>query len=39
MPDRIKAWTKDGSLRHASYKGLRDDQDNTAVFDTADRAT
>ncbi|MBB2674532.1 UNVERIFIED_ORG: bifunctional non-homologous end joining protein LigD [Rhizobium esperanzae] len=26
-------WTHDGKLRHASYKGLRDDQDDTAVYD------
>ncbi|OWV71158.1 ATP-dependent DNA ligase [Rhizobium sp. R339] len=26
-------WTEDGSLRHPSYKGLREVQDNAAVFD------
>jgi bifunctional non-homologous end joining protein LigD len=28
-----RAWTDDGKLRHASYKGLRDVQDNAAVYD------
>ncbi|PDS74701.1 non-homologous end-joining DNA ligase [Rhizobium sp. L43] len=28
-----RAWTHDGKLRHASYKGLREVQDNAAVFD------
>jgi bifunctional non-homologous end joining protein LigD len=27
-----RAWTDDGKLRHASYKGLRDISDNAAVF-------
>ncbi len=27
-----RAWTDDGKLRHASYKGLRDVQDNAFVF-------
>ncbi|KAA0685983.1 ATP-dependent DNA ligase [Neorhizobium sp. P12A] len=27
-----RAWTEDGKLRHASYKGLRDEQDNAAVY-------
>jgi bifunctional non-homologous end joining protein LigD len=27
-----RAWTHDGKLRHASYKGLRDVQDNAAVY-------
>ena len=27
-----RAWTNDGKLRHASYKGLRDVQDNAAVL-------
>jgi len=27
-----RAWTHDGSLRHASYKGLRERQDNAAVY-------
>jgi bifunctional non-homologous end joining protein LigD len=27
-----RAWTHDGKLRHASYKGLREVQDNAAVF-------
>jgi bifunctional non-homologous end joining protein LigD len=26
-----RAWTHDGKLRHASYKGLRERQDNTAI--------
>ncbi|MBA1346007.1 non-homologous end-joining DNA ligase [Rhizobium sp. WYCCWR 11146] len=28
-----RAWTDDGKLRHASYKGLRDKQDNAAVYE------
>ncbi|MGO7022907.1 non-homologous end-joining DNA ligase [Rhizobium johnstonii] len=28
-----RAWTEDGKLRHASYKGLRELQDNAAVFE------
>ncbi|TBG38539.1 ATP-dependent DNA ligase [Rhizobium leguminosarum] len=28
-----RAWTGDGKLRHASYKGLREAQDNAAVFE------
>lgn len=27
-----RAWTRDGSLRHASYKGLREQQDNAAIY-------
>ncbi|MBY4613642.1 non-homologous end-joining DNA ligase [Rhizobium redzepovicii] len=27
-----RAWTHDGKLRHASYKGLRDAADNTAAY-------
>jgi bifunctional non-homologous end joining protein LigD len=27
-----RAWTEDGKLRHASYKGLRDAADNPAVY-------
>ncbi len=33
----FRGWTDDGSLRHASYKGLREIQDNAAVFDIADK--
>ncbi|MBB2754621.1 UNVERIFIED_ORG: bifunctional non-homologous end joining protein LigD [Rhizobium aethiopicum] len=33
----FRGWTKDGSLRHASYKGLREVQDNAAVFDINDK--
>ncbi|MDC7746834.1 non-homologous end-joining DNA ligase [Rhizobium binxianense] len=29
----FRGWTDDGSLRHASYKGLREVQDDAAVFD------
>jgi bifunctional non-homologous end joining protein LigD len=29
----FRGWTREGSLRHASYKGLREVQDNAAVFD------
>ncbi|KRB58448.1 ATP-dependent DNA ligase [Rhizobium sp. Root708] len=28
-----RAWTHDGKLRHASFKGLRERQDNAAVFE------
>ncbi|MGO6684194.1 non-homologous end-joining DNA ligase [Rhizobium leguminosarum] len=28
-----RAWTHDGKLRHASYKGLREEQDNAAVYE------
>ncbi|TAU80523.1 non-homologous end-joining DNA ligase [Rhizobium leguminosarum] len=28
-----RAWTDDGKLRHASYKGLRDVQDNAEVYE------
>ncbi|TCR80778.1 non-homologous end-joining DNA ligase [Rhizobium sp. BK376] len=28
----FRAWTADGKLRHASYKGLREHQDNADVF-------
>ncbi|WP_183908978.1 non-homologous end-joining DNA ligase [Rhizobium sp. BK226] len=27
-----RAWTDDGKLRHASYKGLREMQDNAAIY-------
>ncbi|NLS20094.1 ATP-dependent DNA ligase [Rhizobium sp. P40RR-XXII] len=29
----FRGWTDDGNLRHASYKGLREIQDNAAVFE------
>lgn len=29
----FRGWTDDGNLRHASYKGLRDVQDNAAVYE------
>ncbi len=35
--DRIPWLDGDGRLRHASYKGLRELQDNAAVFDMAGR--
>ncbi|NNG72362.1 ATP-dependent DNA ligase [Rhizobium laguerreae] len=28
-----RAWTHDGKLRHTSYKGLRETQDDVAIFD------
>ncbi|MGO4405688.1 non-homologous end-joining DNA ligase [Bosea sp. RAF48] len=28
----LRGWTDDGKLRHASFKGLRDDADEAAVF-------
>lgn len=28
-----RAWTNDGKLRHASYKGLRDREDDAAVYE------
>ncbi|SEH91725.1 ATP dependent DNA ligase C terminal region [Rhizobium tibeticum] len=28
-----RAWTHDGKVRHASYKGLRDVQDNAVVIE------
>jgi bifunctional non-homologous end joining protein LigD len=28
-----RAWTYDGKLRHASYKGLREVEDNTAIYE------
>ncbi|MBX5239361.1 non-homologous end-joining DNA ligase [Rhizobium sp. NLR22b] len=28
-----RAWTHDGKLRHASYKGLREQQDDAAVYE------
>ncbi|ARM12155.1 MULTISPECIES: non-homologous end-joining DNA ligase [Rhizobium] len=28
-----RAWTHDGKLRHASYKGLRDEEDSALFFD------
>lgn len=33
----FRGWTHEGSLRHPSYKGLREIQDNAAVFDMADK--
>ncbi|PDT23891.1 non-homologous end-joining DNA ligase [Rhizobium hidalgonense] len=28
-----RAWTHDGKLRHASYKGLREEQDDASIFE------
>ncbi|MBB3453869.1 bifunctional non-homologous end joining protein LigD [Rhizobium sp. BK313] len=33
-----RAWTDDGKLRHASYKGLRDAQDNADVYELEPRS-
>ncbi|MFC3204832.1 non-homologous end-joining DNA ligase [Aquamicrobium soli] len=33
----FRGWTREGRLRHASYKGLREVQDNAAVFDMDER--
>ena len=33
----FRGWTDEQKLRHASYKGLRDVQDNAAVFKMPDR--
>ena len=33
---QFRGWTDDGSLRHASYKGLREVQDNAAVYEVHD---
>lgn len=32
----FRAWTDDGKLRHASYKGLREVQDNAAIYKLGD---
>ena len=29
----FRGWTEGGNLRHASYKGLREVQDNAAVYE------
>lgn len=33
----FRAWTDDGKLRHASFKGLRESADSTDVFEIDDR--
>jgi bifunctional non-homologous end joining protein LigD len=35
----FRGWSQDGKLRHASYKGLRETQDNAAVFKLSMRNT
>jgi bifunctional non-homologous end joining protein LigD len=32
----FRAWTGDGKLRHASYKGLRDPKDNADIYEIVD---
>lgn len=32
----FRGWTNDGNLRHASYKGLRDKQDDAEVYEISD---
>jgi bifunctional non-homologous end joining protein LigD len=32
-----RVWTGDGKLRHPSYKGLREVQDNAAIYQIKDR--
>ena len=29
----FRAWTEEGKLRHASYKGLRDEADENSVYE------
>ncbi|MBY5520537.1 hypothetical protein HFO62_14070 [Rhizobium leguminosarum] len=29
-----RVWTRDAKLRHASYKGLRDADDQASIYDT-----
>jgi bifunctional non-homologous end joining protein LigD len=35
----FRGWSQDGKLRHASYKGVRDAQDQAAVYQASDRDT
>ena len=35
----FRGWTDNGSLRHASFKGLREIQDNAAVFNMNERSS
>jgi bifunctional non-homologous end joining protein LigD len=32
----VRAWTGDGRLRHASFKGTRDEADTAEVFQVSD---
>jgi bifunctional non-homologous end joining protein LigD len=34
-----RAWTADGKLRHAAYKGLRERQDNADVYQVMTSST
>lgn len=35
-PVAFRAWTDDGKLRHASFKGLREDEDAADMLEIVD---